>query len=145
MHSHRLLASRHCLSKESYRGVNTPTAAVESVSGSSCLTFSLFVSFVSFVSNSYYLPRGNTYGHVQATDAIVKDGLHDVYNQVAMGNCAENTAKKLSITREQQDAFAIESYRRSAEAWKANAFANEIAPVTIWSGIKGRPLNHKSE
>ncbi|KAJ1022614.1 hypothetical protein NDA18_004958 [Ustilago nuda] len=79
----------------------------------------------------YYLPRGNTYGHVQATDAIVKDGLHDVYNQVAMGNCAENTAKKLSITREQQDNFAIESYRRSAEAWKANAFANEIAPVTI--------------
>ncbi|KAJ1022591.1 hypothetical protein NDA16_003580 [Ustilago loliicola] len=79
----------------------------------------------------YYLPRGNAYGHVQATDAIVKDGLHDVYNQVAMGNCAENTAKKLSITREQQDNFAIESYRRSAEAWKANAFANEIAPVTI--------------
>ncbi|SPO32662.1 probable acetoacetyl-CoA thiolase [Ustilago trichophora] len=79
----------------------------------------------------YYLPRGNTYGHVQALDSIVKDGLHDVYNQVAMGNCAENTAKKLSITREQQDNFAIESYRRSAEAWKANAFANEIAPVTI--------------
>lgn len=79
----------------------------------------------------YYLPRGNTYGHVQALDSIVKDGLHDVYNQVAMGNCAENTAKKLSITREQQDAFAIESYRRSAEAWKTNAFANEIAPVTI--------------
>ncbi|CBQ74024.1 Acetoacetyl-CoA thiolase [Sporisorium reilianum SRZ2] len=79
----------------------------------------------------YYLPRGNSYGHVQATDAIVKDGLFDVYNQVAMGNCAENTAKKLSITREQQDAFAIESYRRSAEAWKANAFATEIAPVTI--------------
>lgn len=81
--------------------------------------------------SSYYLPRGNSYGHVQALDSIVKDGLHDVYNQVAMGNCAENTAKKLSITREQQDEFAIESYRRSAEAWKANAFANEIAPVTI--------------
>ncbi|GAC72979.1 acetyl-coa acetyltransferase [Moesziomyces antarcticus T-34] len=80
---------------------------------------------------NYYLPRGNSYGHVQALDSIVKDGLHDVYNQVAMGNCAENTAKKLSITREQQDEFAIESYRRSAEAWKANAFANEIAPVTI--------------
>ncbi|GAC93716.1 acetyl-CoA C-acyltransferase [Pseudozyma hubeiensis SY62] len=79
----------------------------------------------------YYLPRGNAYGHVQATDAIVKDGLFDVYNQFAMGNCAENTAKKLSITREQQDAFAVESYRRSAEAWKANAFASEIAPVTI--------------
>ncbi|EST09630.1 Thiolase, C-terminal [Kalmanozyma brasiliensis GHG001] len=79
----------------------------------------------------YYLPRGNAYGHIQATDAIVKDGLHDVYNQVAMGNCAENTAKKLSLSREDQDAFAIESYRRSAEAWKAGAFANEIAPVTI--------------
>lgn len=68
---------------------------------------------------------------MQALDAIVKDGLHDVTNQVAMGVCAENTAKKMSLTREAQDAYAIESYRRSAEAWKAKAFANEIAEVTI--------------
>ncbi|SNX86104.1 probable acetoacetyl-CoA thiolase [Melanopsichium pennsylvanicum] len=92
----------------------------------------------------YYLPRGNTYGHVQALDSIVKDGLHDVYNQVAMGNCAENTAKKLSITREDQDNFAIESYRRSTEAWKANAFANEIAPVTL-SDKKGEVVISEDE
>lgn len=68
---------------------------------------------------------------MQAADAIVKDGLFDVYNQVAMGNCAENTAKNHSLSREDQDAYAIESYKRSADAWKANAFEKEIAPVTI--------------
>jgi acetyl-CoA C-acetyltransferase len=54
-----------------------------------------------------------------------------VENQVAMGNCAENTAKAQSITREDQDAYAIESYKRAADAWKAGAFKNEIAPVVI--------------
>jgi len=48
-----------------------------------------------------------------------------------MGNCAENTAKAQSITREDQDAYAIESYKRAADAWKAGAFKNEIAPVVI--------------
>ncbi|PWO01233.1 thiolase [Tilletiopsis washingtonensis] len=79
----------------------------------------------------YYAPRGATFGHQQLLDAIVKDGLHDVENQVAMGNCAENTAKAQSITREDQDAYAIESYKRAADAWKAGAFKNEIAPVVI--------------
>lgn len=64
-------------------------------------------------------------------DAVVKDGLHDVTNQVPMGNCAENTAKNLKITREDQDAYAVESYKRSADAWKANAFKDEIVPITI--------------
>lgn len=48
-----------------------------------------------------------------------------------MGNCAEATAKKYNITREQQDDYAIESYRRAGEAWKAGAFEAEIAPITI--------------
>lgn len=48
-----------------------------------------------------------------------------------MGNCAENTAKKLQISREDQDNYAIESYKRAADAWKAGAFQNEIVPVTI--------------
>ncbi|PWN52393.1 thiolase [Violaceomyces palustris] len=85
----------------------------------------------------FYMPRGATFGHQQVLDAIVKDGLHDVYNQVHMGNCAENTAKKMSITREAQDAYAIQSYKRAAEAWKAGAFAAEIAPVTIADPRKG--------
>lgn len=77
------------------------------------------------------MSRGATFGHQQMLDAIVKDGLHDVTNQVPMGNCAENTAKNLSISREEQDAYAIESYKRSADAWKANAFKEEVVPVTI--------------
>jgi acetyl-CoA C-acetyltransferase len=48
-----------------------------------------------------------------------------------MGNCAESSAKKLNITREEQDAYAIESYRRAAESWKSGAFDAEIAPISI--------------
>ncbi|ALC49739.1 CG9149 [Drosophila busckii] len=80
----------------------------------------------------YYLKRGATpYGGVNLTDGIVHDGLWDVYNKFHMGNCAENTAKKMQISRQDQDAFAIESYKRSAKAWSDKVFADEIAPVKI--------------
>ncbi|KAG8758127.1 erg10, acetyl-CoA C-acetyltransferase [Ceratobasidium sp. 428] len=85
------------------------------------------------MSNSpYYHPRVNPpFGHVQAKDSLLVDGLWDAYNDVHMGNCAENTAKKHGITREDQDAHAIDSYKRAAAAWAAGAFNAEIAPVTI--------------
>ncbi|XP_068157543.1 acetyl-CoA acetyltransferase B, mitochondrial [Drosophila tropicalis] len=80
----------------------------------------------------YYLKRGATpYGGVNLTDGIVLDGLWDVYNKFHMGNCAENTAKKMQISRQDQDAFAIESYKRSAKAWADQVFKDEIAPVKI--------------
>lgn len=80
----------------------------------------------------YYLKRGATpYGGVNLIDGIVFDGLTDVYNKFHMGNCAENTAKKFNITRQEQDAYAINSYKRSAEAWAKNLFKDEIVPVTI--------------
>ncbi|KAI9500720.1 Acetyl-CoA acetyltransferase, mitochondrial [Coemansia spiralis] len=79
----------------------------------------------------FYAPRGNTYGHAELTDGIVKDGLWDVYNNFHMGNCAENTARKHNITREMQDAHAISSYKRAAAAWEAGVFNNEVVPVTI--------------
>ncbi|KAJ1311031.1 hypothetical protein OPQ81_009537 [Rhizoctonia solani] len=80
----------------------------------------------------YYHPRVNPpFGHVQAKDSLLIDGLWDAYNDVHMGNCAENTAKKYSISREDQDAHAIESYKRAAKAWESGAFDAEIAPVTI--------------
>ncbi|KAF8425949.1 Thiolase, N-terminal domain-containing protein [Tirmania nivea] len=79
-----------------------------------------------------YLPRAPPgYGHIQAEDGVVKDGLWDVYNSVAMGNCAENTAKKLNITRQDQDEYAIESYRRAKAAWDAGLFDEEIVPVEV--------------
>lgn len=80
----------------------------------------------------YYLKRGQTpYGGVNLVDGVVFDGLTDVYNKIHMGNCAENTSKKLGITREQQDEYAINSYKRSAEAWKSKVFESEIVPVSV--------------
>ncbi|PWN28915.1 thiolase [Jaminaea rosea] len=80
----------------------------------------------------FYFPRNAAFGHVQAMDAIIKDGLTDAYEGGAhMGKCADQCAQKHGLSREDQDAYAIESYKRAAEAWKAGAFANEIVPVTI--------------
>ncbi|MFT4645633.1 MAG: acetyl-CoA C-acetyltransferase [Planctomycetota bacterium] len=70
-------------------------------------------------------------GDVKMVDGMMKDGLTDVYNKVHMGVCAEKCAKENNITREEQDAFAIESYNRSAAAWKAGKFDNEIVPVEV--------------
>ncbi|CAO3643076.1 unnamed protein product [Mucor hiemalis] len=81
----------------------------------------------------FYAPRGAAYGHQQLSDAIIKDGLWDAYNNIHMGSCAENTAVNYKITREEQDEHAIESYKRAAKAWDAGAFDNEIAPVTLKS------------
>ncbi|MGN6646814.1 MAG: thiolase family protein [Cytophaga sp.] len=82
----------------------------------------------------YYLDKarqGYKLGHGQLTDGIIKDGLWDVYHDCHMGNAAENTAKELNISREQQDVYAIESYKRSANAWEKGLFKNEIAPVSV--------------
>lgn len=87
----------------------------------------------------FYLKRGVTpYGGMKLEDGIVFDGLTDVYNKFHMGNCAENTAKKLGITRKDQDDFAIGSYKRSAAAWQQNAFKDEIVPVNV-AQKRGQP------
>lgn len=62
---------------------------------------------------------------------MVYDGLTDVYSGLHMGNCAENTAKKLNITRDEQDEFAINSYKRSAQAYRDGAFTDELVPVSV--------------
>lgn len=82
----------------------------------------------------HYLPKSRTgykYGNFTAIDGIVHDGLTDVYSDSLMGVCAETCASEYNFSREEQDAFAIESYERSANAWKSGKFNNEIAPVTI--------------
>lgn len=70
-------------------------------------------------------------GNTQAIDSMVHDGLWDPYSDQHMGNCAELCARERNISREAQDAFAAESYRRALAAQKAGAFAAEIAPVTV--------------
>ncbi len=82
----------------------------------------------------YYVEKaryGYRFGNGALVDGIGKDGLTDVYHQTAMGVSAELCAAKYGITREQQDAFAIESYTRSANAWKAGKFAEEVTPLTV--------------
>lgn len=82
----------------------------------------------------YYLENnrwGAKYGNGVVVDGLAKDGLTDVYGNVPMGNCAELCAKEYNFTREDQDAFAIESYKRSAAAWAAGKFKDEIVPVEI--------------
>ncbi|MFY8128560.1 MAG: acetyl-CoA C-acyltransferase [Chitinophagaceae bacterium] len=82
----------------------------------------------------YYQPNirwGNKYGHVQLIDGLAKDGLTDVYHNYAMGNAADMCAKECNISREEQDAFAIESYTRSQQAWNNNKFDNEVVPVEV--------------
>lgn len=82
----------------------------------------------------YYLPNarfGYKYGHGQLIDGLMHDGLWEAYNQFAMGNCADNTAKEMKISREMQDEYAINSYKRSAAAWEAGKFADEIVPVEV--------------
>lgn len=82
---------------------------------------------------------GSKYGNVTLIDGLAKDGLTDVYHNYAMGNAAELCAKECNISREDQDAFAIESYQRSQAAWNEGRFDNEIVPVEI-PQKKGDPL-----
>jgi len=79
---------------------------------------------------------GNKYGNVSMIDGLAKDGLTDVYHNYAMGVAADMCAKECNITREDQDAFAIESYKRSASAWAEGKFSTEVVPVQI-TGRKG--------
>jgi len=88
----------------------------------------------------YYNARVATkLGDVKMIDGMVKDGLTDVYNNVHMGVCAEKCATEKNISREDQDKFAIESYKRSAAAWAAGKFKDEVVPVSV-PQRKGDPI-----
>lgn len=90
----------------------------------------------------YYLDKARTgykYGNGQIIDGLTKDGLIDVYHNYPMGNAAELCAKECNISREEQDEFAIESYKRSAKAWQEGKFADEIVPVEV-PQRKGDPI-----
>lgn len=82
----------------------------------------------------YYLEKaryGYKLGHGQLVDGMIKDALWDVYKNFHMGNAAEICAKDLNISREEQDEFAINSYKRAAKAWQDGVLASEIIPVEI--------------
>ena len=90
----------------------------------------------------YYLPQarnGYRLGNGQVVDGLVFDGLTDVYNAYQMGNAAELCAKECGFSREDQDNFAIQSYRRSTAAWDAGKFDEEIIPIEV-PQRKGAPI-----
>jgi acetyl-CoA C-acetyltransferase len=90
----------------------------------------------------HYLPNSRTgfkLGNTTLVDGMVLDGLTDVYNRQHMGNCAELCAKEKNISREAQDAFAMESYNRAAAAWSGGKFKNEVVPVEV-PQRKGDPI-----
>ena len=82
----------------------------------------------------YYIPKarwGYKYGTAELIDGLEKDGLRDAYGQMAMGVCADNTASKYKISREEQDEFAINSYKKAAHATESGKFSEEIIPVSV--------------
>jgi acetyl-CoA C-acetyltransferase len=88
----------------------------------------------------YLLPKardGYRLGHQQVVDSLITDGLWDPYHNLHMGNCAEQCAEKYHFTREQQDAYASESFRRANAAQEAGHFAAEITPVELPDGKGG--------
>jgi acetyl-CoA C-acetyltransferase len=90
--------------------------------------------FESMSNIPYYIPKaryGYKYGHGEIIDGLLKDGLTDVYDQIAMGVCADKTATKYQISREEQDAYAIRSYQRAAHATQSGHFKSEIAPIDL--------------
>jgi acetyl-CoA C-acetyltransferase len=82
----------------------------------------------------YYLLKaryGYRFGNGEVVDGLTYDGLTDVYNHCAMGVCADHTAREMNISREDQDNYAIRSYKRAAEAWASGKFTDEVVPVEI--------------
>lgn len=94
---------------------------------------------MSDVPHYYNARKATKLGDVKMVDGMVKDGLTDVYNKVHMGNCAEKCATKHKFSREEQDEFAIESYKRSAKAWSEGKFDSEIVAVEV-PQRKGDPI-----
>ncbi|SDS18528.1 acetyl-CoA C-acetyltransferase [Polaribacter sp. KT25b] len=83
--------------------------------------------------------KGSKFGPITMEDGMQKDGLVDAYDNVAMGVCADECATEYGFSREEQDAFAIESYNRSAKAWSEGKFSDEIVPVSI-PQRRGEPI-----
>lgn len=86
---------------------------------------------MSLIPHYVHLRNGVKFGPTTMVDGMQKDGLTDAYDGNAMGVCADLCATEYKITREEQDAFAIQSYERSAKAWEAGKFNNEVVPVEI--------------
>jgi len=94
---------------------------------------------MSLIPHYLYARTGTKFGETTLIDGLQKDGLVDAYNQKAMGICADTCASEYKFSREDQDAYAIQSYKRSAAAWESGKFDNEVVPVNV-PQRRGEPL-----
>lgn len=94
---------------------------------------------MSLIPHYVHLRNGQKFGPATLIDGMQKDGLVDVYSQEAMGVCADTCATEYNFTREAQDASAVQSYKRSAAAWKSGKFDNEVVPIEV-PQRKGDPI-----
>lgn len=99
---------------------------------------------MSMIPHYLHLRNGQKFGPAQMVDGLQRDGLVDAYDNNAMGTCADLCATEHDISREEQDEFAKESYRRSAEAWKQGKFDDEVVPVEI-PQRRGEPVIMKED
>jgi acetyl-CoA C-acetyltransferase len=106
-------------------------AAQSIICGDNAIVVAGGMENMSMVPHYYNARNATKLGDVKMKDGMVLDGLTDVYNSVHMGVCAEKCATEHNISREEQDNFAIESYKRSAAAWDAGKFDDEIVPVEV--------------
>jgi len=120
-------------------GLKTVMSAAQAIKAGD-LTAAVAGGMESMSRAPYILPEarsGQRLGHGRLVDAMIQDGLWDVYNDFHMGMTAELVAKEYGVSREDQDAYAVESHRRAAEAWEAGRFAAEVFPVEV-PGRKGK-------
>ena len=94
---------------------------------------------MSLIPHYAYMRNGLKFGPATMVDGMQKDGLVDAYDQNAMGVCADACAAEYDFSREDQDAFAVQSYQRSAEAWKSGKFDDEVIPVEV-PQRRGEPI-----
>ncbi|WP_428742911.1 acetyl-CoA C-acyltransferase [Tenacibaculum sp.] len=94
---------------------------------------------MSMIPHYQHARTGSKFGPIKMEDGMQKDGLVDAYEQVAMGVCADECAVEYEFSREDQDAFAVESYNRSAKAWSEGKYADEVVPVEI-PQRRGEPI-----
>lgn len=121
-------------------GMKTVMQAAQSIAlGDTNIVVAGGMESMSMIPHYVNLRKGTKFGPTAFVDGMQKDGLVDVYDQNAMGVCADACAEEHNFTREEQDAFAIQSYERSATAWKEGKFSNEVIPIEV-PQRRGEPL-----
>lgn len=121
-------------------GMKTIMQAAQSIAlGDNDIVVAGGMENMSSIPHYVHMRQGTKFGPTSLIDGMQRDGLVDVYDQNAMGVCADACAVEHKFSREDQDAFAVQSYERSAEAWRSGKFAAEVVPVEV-PQRRGEPI-----